>query len=163
MPAGWKTVALEGGEEEGYEGNGTWIHQRDPRYAAQDVITMGCAEVTRNDYTDPVAALEGNYQHQSGEPGVGLVLQFGTVSAARTYYAAYVRQVSQCTATDGPVLTKIIPSPTGLIDRRTYPDGKWTEMAALRGSRMTLIILADPAHSITTASAERVLAATTSG
>jgi len=45
----------------------------------------------------------------------------------------------------------------GLVDRRTYPDSEWTEIAERNGSRITLIILADPGHSITKASAQRIL------
>ena len=69
---------LNGSDEEGFEGNGTWVHARDPRYAAQDVITLGCATVTRDDYTDPDAALEGNYHNRSGDRGIGLVLELTT-------------------------------------------------------------------------------------
>ena len=65
---GGETAVLEGSDEEGFEGNGTWVHARDPRYAAQDVITLGCATVTRDDYTDPVAALEGNYHNRLRRP-----------------------------------------------------------------------------------------------
>lgn len=65
VPAGWRTAALPGSDEEGFQGNGTWVHARDPRYAAQDVITLGCSLVTRDDYTDPSAALEGNYKNHS--------------------------------------------------------------------------------------------------
>ncbi|MCW2804336.1 MAG: hypothetical protein JWN06_2553 [Propionibacteriaceae bacterium] len=163
VPAGWHPVTRKGGAEEGYQGNGTWVHQRDPRYAARDAITIGCADVSRDDYSDPVAALEGTYESPAGDPGIGLVLQFGTTDAAKGYYARYVQQVSACTSEDGPVVAEVIPSDQGLIDRRSYPDGDWTEVAALRRSRVTLVILTDPGHKISTAAAERLLAATTSG
>jgi hypothetical protein len=29
IPAGWQTAVLEGGDEEGFHGNGTWVHARD--------------------------------------------------------------------------------------------------------------------------------------
>ena len=70
VPAGWQTVARPGGAEEGFRGNGTWVHARDPRYAALDAITVGCADITRDDYTDPTAALEGNYRKGAND-GVG--------------------------------------------------------------------------------------------
>ncbi len=162
FPAGWKPVVRKGGAEEGYEGNGTWVHGRDPRYAAQDVITIGCADVTRDDYTDPIAALEGSYQNAAGEPGVGLVLQFNTATAARGYYDRYLQQVSACTESDGALVTKIITSNHGLIDRRSYPDGDWTEIAGVSGSRVTLVMLTDPGHKIAVESAQRVLADITS-
>ena len=105
VPKGWRTVALDGGEEEGFEGNGTWVHDRDPRYAASDVIGVGCAPVTRDDYTDPVAALEGNYEGQGRRPGVGLAMQFADADAATRYFTLYRAQVQACIASDGPVQT----------------------------------------------------------
>jgi hypothetical protein len=161
VPAGWRTIAREGGHEEGFQGNGTWVHARDARYAARDVITIGCSEVTRDDYPDPVAALEGSYQSRSGGPGVGLVLQFASPDAARAYYDRYRQQVAACTSPDGPVVAKVLASRRGLIDRRTYPDGEWIEMGALRGRRLTLVILSDPGHEMSKAAAEKVLAAAT--
>jgi hypothetical protein len=163
VPRGWRTIARKGGSEEGYQGNGTWVHARDPRYAAQDVITLGCASITRDDYTDPSAALEGSYQKKEGAPGIGIVLQFDSRQAATRFYSLYVRQVAACRRADGPVLTRIIPSRLGLIDQRTYPDGDWTEVGALKADRLTLIILTDPGHKISMESSERLLQQIASG
>jgi hypothetical protein len=158
VPRGWRTVVRAGGPEEGYEGNGTWVHGRDPRYAALDVISIGCATVTRDDYRDPVYALEGTYRNSVGAPGVGLVLQFSGPDAATGYFKLYRDQVAACEATDDPVRTTIVPSHAGLIDRRRYPDGDWTEVAKISGVRLTMIILSDPGHKITTDAAEKLLA-----
>jgi hypothetical protein len=144
VPAGWRTVALDGGEEEGFEGNGTWVHARDPRYAAQDVIGVGCAPVTRDDYADPVAALEGNYESKRGAPGVGLALQFADPGAARRYFGLYRDQVQACTTKSGPVRTTMIPGVDGLADHRRYDDGEWTEVGRQTGDRVILVILSDP-------------------
>ena len=119
VPKGWKTVALDGGEEEGFEGNGTWVHERDPRYAAADVIGVGCAPVTRDDYTDPVAALEGNYEGKGGRPGVGLAMQFADAEAATRYFTLYRNQVQACTTSDGSVRTELVAGVDGLADHRT--------------------------------------------
>ena len=146
-----------GGSEEGYLSNGTWVHARDPRYAANDVLTLGCAEVTRDDYADPTHALEGTYAKGKGQAGIGLVLQFGTASTARDFYTRYLQQVSACRGTDGPVMTTVLGSRLGLIDRRSYPDGDWTEVGALDGSRLTLVILNDPGHRISVAQSEVLL------
>ncbi|QGN34555.1 hypothetical protein [Microlunatus sp. Gsoil 973] len=162
VPKGWRTVAREGGAEEGYLGNGTWTHARDPRYAAQDVITIGCASITRDDYPDPVAALEGTYGRQgavNSQPGVGEVMQFKSAADATAYYREYRDQVRACSDPDGQVYAKIIGSDEGLIDRRVY-DGSsdWTEVGKLTGNRLTLIILTDPGHRITKSQAEAILA-----
>jgi hypothetical protein len=156
-PHGWHTVVLSGGPDEGYQGNGTWVHGRDPRYAAQDVITVGCKAITRDDYRDPLHALEGTYRNAAGAPGVGLVLQFSGPGPAARFYDLYRAQVAACTTATDPVRTTIVPSGAGLIDRRRYPDGDWTEVAKLSGSRLTMIILTDPGHKISKAAAERLL------
>lgn len=163
VPAGWKNVVRDGGEEDGYEGNGTWVHGKDPRYAADGAVTIGCADVTRDDYTDPVAALEGTYAKSDSEPGIGLVLQFADPTAAQRFYTLYVAQVKACTDPDGPVVTEVVDSAAGLIDRRTYPEGDWTEVAGLRGSRMTMIILTDPGHAMSSKAAETLLGRLTAG
>jgi len=157
IPAGWRTVALAGGDEEGFEGNGTWVHARDPRYAAYDVIGVGCASVTRDEYTDPTAALEGNYESKSGAPGIGLVLEFADDADAARYFDLYTQQVRACTAGNGSVRTTIVSDTDGLVDRRTYPDSDWTEIARQTGSRITMIILTDPGHRISRAATRAIL------
>jgi len=157
VPKGWRTVALDGGEEEGFEGNGTWVHERDPRYAAADTIGVGCAPVTRDDYTDPVAALEGNYEGPGRLPGVGLAMQFADAGAAEHYFTLYRNQVEACTNADGPVQTTLVTGVDGLVDHRRYDDGDWTEIGRQTGNRVVLVILADPGHRMTRAAAQAVL------
>jgi hypothetical protein len=158
IPRGWRTVVRAGGPEEGYEGNGTWVHGRDPRYAALDVVSIGCAAVTRDDYRDPIHALEGTYRNAAGDGGIGLVLQFSGSDAAASFFDLYRSQVAACQNTDDPVRTTIVPSQAGLIDRRRYPDGDWTEVAKISGEQLTMIILSDPGHKISTGAAEKLLA-----
>ena len=157
VPAGWRTEALAGGEEEGFEGNGTWVHARDPRHAAQDVIGVGCAPVTRDDYADPVAALEGNYASKGGAPGVGLALQFADPDAARHYFDLYRGQVQACSTKSGPVRITMITGVDGLADHRRYDDGEWTEVGRQTGARVTLVILSDPGGKIGRAAAQAIL------
>jgi hypothetical protein len=158
VPKGWRTVALDGGEEEGFEGNGTWVHERDPRYAASDTIGVGCAPVTRDDYSDPVAALEGNYEGPGRLPGVGLAMQFADSSAAERYFTLYRQQVEACTKAGGPVRTTLITGVDGLADHRRYDDGDWTEVGRQAGSRVVLVILSDPGHKMTKTAVQGILA-----
>lgn len=162
VPDGWQKVIAEGGAEQGYEGNGTWVRGRDPRYAAQDVISLGCAQITRDDYPDPTAALEGSYGKKGqteARPGIGLILQFGSTQDAERYYQQYLSQVQACTQQGGPVSTEILDSELGLIDRRSYADGSgdWTEVVALEGDRATFVILSDPGHRISRNTSEKLL------
>jgi hypothetical protein len=162
VPDGWQPVIAEGGAEEGYQGNGTWVRGRDPRYAARDAISIGCAQITRDDYPDPTAALEGSYGRR-GEterrPGIGMVFQFASAQDAKTYYRQYVGQVEACRDPGGPVRADVVDSDLGLIDRRTYAGGagEWTEVVALEGDRATFVILTDPGHRISRAEAEKLL------
>jgi hypothetical protein len=55
------------------------------------------------------------------------------------------------------VTTRVLSSGLGLIDRRRYPDGDWTEVGALDGSRLTLVILTDTGHRISAAQSEALL------
>ena len=157
VPKGWRTVALDGGEEEGFEGNGTWVHERDPRYAAADTVGVGCSPVTRDDYTDPVAALEGNYEGPGRLPGVGLAMEFADSGAAERYFALYRKQVEACTRAAGPVRTTLIDGVDGLADHRRYDDGDWTEVGRQVGRRVVLVILSDPGHKIARAEAQAIL------
>jgi hypothetical protein len=160
VPTGWRTVARKGSSEEGYQGNGTWVHARDPRYAAHDVVTLGCTEVTRDDYPDPVAALEGTYKTKKGGAGVGLVLQFSNQQRARTFFEVYLKQIRACNQPNGPVLIKVIPSSAGLIDQRTDPvdpTNDWTEVGLMKDQRVTLVVLTDQGHKRSRTQSERLL------
>ena len=157
VPDGWRTAVLDDSEENGTKGNGSWVHARDPRYAAQDVITIGCAEVTRDDYTDPTAALEGNYVDAAGGAGIGLVLDFGAAAAATRYLELYRTQVQACVTPGGPVQTTIVGEPGGgLIDRRVDSDTSWLEVVKQTGTRVTLVILGDPGGDISAAEAQEL-------
>jgi hypothetical protein len=156
-PSGWHPTARPGGDEEGYLGNGTWVHARDPRYAAFDVMAVGCAPVTRDDYADPISALEGTYD-RAGEPGIGLVLEFATASAAQRYFDLYLAQLDACGGAEAPIRVERVTSPAGLIDRRLHPEGAWIEIGKVHGRRVTLIILSDPDRSIPDDAATRLLA-----
>ena len=166
VPAGWTTAALPGGDEEGYLGNGTWVHALDPRYAALDIVTVGCADVTRDDYTDPSAALEGDYTDAAGDAGIGRVLDFAEPAAARTYFEVYLGQVRACAGGREGVSVSRLRTPVaddggvGLVDRRRYldDDQDWTEVVELNGARLTLLILGDPGHAITDAATGAILA-----
>lgn len=158
VPEGWKTIVREGGSEEGYQGNGTWVRGRDPRYAAQDVITIGCTQVTRDDYTDPTTALEGTYVDGEDRPGIGLVFEFAEAADAKAYFDLYQQQIKACDSDDDPATVEILPSEAGLIDHRTYSgEDEWTEVGLLKERRLTLIILTDPGHKISKQRADALL------
>ena len=86
------------------------------------------------------------------------MLQFRSAGDATRYYDRYVAQVRACTDPSGPVHATVVDSGLGLIDHRRYADGSaWTEVAARRGDRVTLLILTDPDRTISRTDAESVL------
>lgn len=166
VPDGWRTVEPPGNDEIGQPGNGTWVQALDPRYAAQGAMAVGCADVTRDDYPDPVVALEGGYESSAGDPGVGLALEFGDEAQAQRFWRTYVVGVRACRgATDG-ISTSGVREPAtaggqGLVDRRTdetQEPADWSEAGALHGRRVVLLNLADPGHRIGDGSLEALLA-----
>lgn len=167
VPSGWRTVEPPGNGEIGQPGNGTWVQSVDPRYAAQGAVGVGCAQVTRDDYRDPTAALEGGYESRAGVPGVGLALEFASAGDASAFWALYVRGVRACTGRSDGISTSrvrelVLPSGSGLVDRRTdetQDPQDWTEVGALHGTRVVLVSLGDPGHRISDPAADALLAA----
>ena len=85
------------------------------------------------------------------------MLQFASEAKASAFWKVYLRQVQACQSAGGPVRTAITKSPLGLIDRRTYPDGTWTEVGAQVRERITLILLSDGGRAIGRADSEALL------
>ena len=166
VPDGWRAVEPPGNDEVGQEGNGSWVQALDPRYAAQGAVSIGCAEVTRDDYPDPTAALEGGFESRAGDPGVGLALEFASEGDAATFWRVYVTGVRACAGgTDGVSTTGIrepgVSGGAGLVDRRTdeqQDPTDWTEVGALQGRRVVLLNLGDPGHRTSEAAADALLA-----
>lgn len=137
-PTGWSPTAKPGSSEEGFLGNGTWVHATSPEHSAFSAISLGCAEL--GSYPLPVAALEGNLTDGSGRPGVGLTLEFSDAAAARAYFAEWVRQAEACLGTQ-----------TALVDRtddtwlgRRNLDTVWSEAVGVRADRVSLLIVDSP-------------------
>ena len=137
-----------GGDEEGFEGNGTWVHARDPRYAAQDVITLGCATGDpRRLRRSRLRPWRATTRSERGRPGIGLVLEFATSPTPAASSTLYTRSgAAPAPSATGRCGRRSSPSVDGLVDRRTYPDSDWTEIGRQTGRRVTLIILTDPGH-----------------
>lgn len=166
VPTGWRTVEPPGNEELGQAGNGSWVQAADPRYAALGAVSIGCAQVTRDDYPDPTAALQGGYANRAGDPGVGLALEFASAADASAYWSVYLRGVHACAGgRDGISISRVrepaVPGGRGLVDRRTDETQEptdWTEVGVVRGARVLLVDLGDPGHRITDAAADALLA-----
>ena len=85
------------------------------------------------------------------------VLEFDDEQAATHYFSSTADRFSPAPQEMSPYTPRLCRGVGGLVDRRTYPDSKWTEIAEQNGRRITLIILSDPSHAINKASAQRIL------
>lgn len=137
-PDGWEPTARPGSYEEGYLGNGTWVHATSAPHSAYAAIALGCAEV--GPYPEPVAALEGTLADDEGRPGVGLTLEFAAEADAAGYFAEWVRQAEAC---EGLMTERISLDADTWLGRRTL-DTVWSEATAVRGSTVRLLIVGDP-------------------
>jgi len=144
-PEGWSPTARPGSVEDGYLGNGTWVHAVSPEHAALGAIALGCAEL--GPYPRPVAALEGTLTGPEGRPGIGLTLEFGDERQARAYFDAWVDQAEACV---GTATTPLSRSEDTWLGRRNL-DTVWSEAVGWRGTRVVLLIVDSPEADLATA------------
>lgn len=135
---GWHPTAKPGGPEEGFLGNGTWVHATSPEHSGYAAIALGCTELGA--YPAPVAALEGNLTDDAGHPGVGLTLEFANAADAGAYFAEWVRQAEAC---DGAATQKVSATDDTWLGRR-HLDTVWSETAGVRGNTVRLLIVNSP-------------------
>lgn len=148
VPAGWKLDLAKGGKEEGYQGNGTPARARDPKYAAFEIISVGCAQVDRSRWTDPTAALEVHYATAAGAPGVGEALQFATPDQALQWFAQFQAQLKAC-ASGNPQVTSTTATATTWVGRRDFGGGEqWAEVGVVKGSLVRLYLLSDASGTV---------------
>lgn len=137
-PTGWSPTAKPGSSEEGFLGNGTWVHATSPEHSAFSAISLGCTKL--GPYPLPVAALEGNLTDGSGRPGVGLTLGFSDAAAAQAYFTEWVRQAEACLGTQTTLVDRTEDTWLG---RRTL-DTVWSEAVGVRADRVSLLIVDSP-------------------
>lgn len=144
VPAGWKAVAGEGGREDGYLGNGTPARARSAPHAAYEIMSVGCAEVDRSTWTDPIEALEVSLARGSST-GVAEVMTFKAPEQAGTWFAAFQEQLRACTTATSPKVTPGTTTATTWAGRRSYGAGDdWAEVGAVTGTVVRLYLLQDP-------------------
>lgn len=138
-PEGWSPTARPGSLEEGYLGNGTWVHAVSAEYSAFAAISLGCTDLRA--YPLPVAALEGTLSGPDGQAGIGVTLEFGSPAEAEAYFEEWVRQAEACLGSGTKLITR---QPDLWLGRRNL-DTVWSEAVGLRGEQVVLLIVDDPA------------------
>ena len=136
QPDGWQTDIREGSLEEGFVGNGTWVHAVDPATKGTDVLAVGCAPAT-TDAPKPIAALEGNLT-ADGKPGVSVAMQFGSEAEAQDYFAAWTKQKQACT---GTTVTDLGSSGDTWLGRWDVDGSTWSEAGGQRDDTVKLTLL----------------------
>lgn len=135
VPEGWSPAVRPGSVEEGYLGNGTWVHAVSAEHSAYAAIALGCTEVRA--FPRPEAALEGTFTGPDGQRGVGVTLQFADDAGATAFFAEWVRQGEACLSSSTELIT--LTGDTWL-GRRTL-DTTWSEAVGRRGSQVRLVIV----------------------
>ncbi len=136
QPEGWQGDIREGSEEEGFIGNGTWLHELDPATKGTDVLAVGCAAAT-TDAPEPVAALEGNLLADD-KPGVSVAMQFATAAEAAEYFDAWTAQKRACI---GTTVTESGSSSDTWLGQWDVDGVLWSEAGRQRGDTMLLTLL----------------------
>ncbi len=136
QPDGWDRVALDGSPDEGFTGNGTWLHAVDPARKGSDVLAIGCAATT-TDAPAPIAALEGNLSSE-GRPGVSIAMQFASDGAAQEYFAVWQSQMRACIGTS---VTELETSDDTWWGHWDVDGSLWSEAAGQRGDTVKLTLL----------------------
>ncbi|MGO1384276.1 MAG: M15 family metallopeptidase [Arachnia sp.] len=135
-PQGWDEAVLDGSVDDGFTGNGTWLHAVDAATKGTDVLAVGCAPTT-TDAPVPVAALEGNLV-ADGRPGVSIAMQFASDGEAADYFAAWKSQKMACT---GASVTELGGSEGTWLGQWDVDGSVWSEVAGQRGDTVKLTLL----------------------
>lgn len=138
LPEGWSPAVRDGSLEEGYLGNGTWVHAVSAEHSAYAAIALGCT--TLGTYPQPEAALEGTISGPEGQPGIGLALQFADADDAAAYFAEWVRQGRACEGT----ATELVGLTGDTWLGRRMLETVWSEAVGLRGRLVLLTIVEAP-------------------
>ncbi len=136
QPDGWSGDVRDGSRDEGFTGNGTWLHAVDPATKGTDVLAVGCA-VTTTDAPQPVAALEGNLATDS-QSGISVAMQFATQTEAEQYFAAWQSQMTACV---GSSVTEHSASDDTWLGQWDVDGTLWSEAAGQRGDVVKLTLL----------------------
>ena len=160
---GWRPYADPGDAEKGFRGNGSWVREREGTEVLAGITPVGCAgnDPTATALPHPRHALEGTYQHDSGDTAAALALDFTTPAAARDFLRGYAASVQACGTPTGAGDAEayrlgiiVLDAEDDLLIDRRYESGphtatgSWTEIATCVGTRVTLLTVpgeVDPA------------------
>ncbi|NHB85174.1 M15 family metallopeptidase [Tessaracoccus sp. HDW20] len=143
-PDGWSPTARPGSTEEGYLGNGTWVHAVSPAHAALGAIALGCAEPGP---TPARRSAGGHPERRGGEAGrrpdarvrrrccgAGVLRRMGHAGGGMPRGCHHPCQ----------------PGERTWLGRRNL-DTVWSEAVGLRGTRVVLLIVDSPDADLTAA------------
>lgn len=137
VPATWERAVYEGSADEGFYGNGTWVHAVDPVLRGAGTLAVGCDNAPPDlEGMVPTAVLEGTLE-RDGAPGIALAMRFADDVTAAEFFAEYQRQLSLC---EGKTVQKLGETTDTWFGRRQL-DTTWSEVAALNGDVATFLIL----------------------
>lgn len=151
LGSAWQPYVDPGGH--GYQGNGSFVRERNVREVAMSLVPLGCSEVGRPPGLPvPEHALEATFRGPGGRAAVALVLEYADQTAAVAMVDQLARLLASC------------PKPGDEVDRRTLvvellrpdrdtiqdvrrevgpgaADAVWSEVVVREGNRVGLTIV----------------------
>ncbi|TDT34269.1 hypothetical protein ACF3NT_09505 [Naumannella halotolerans] len=130
--------------ESEYNPNGTWTHEVESTQAGYEAVPT-CEANTGGGWPDPEFALAATYVDDRGRPGNGLLLQFAGEQEAEDYYKTYLDVLESCPSSDGMPSAEEVATGDGWYGgHRDYAGGdRWSEVVAVNGDRVMLVIVND--------------------
>lgn len=142
LPGGFRATERPPAEEERLP-NGSWVYEAPAGQAAWEAVPR-CAANDGRDWPAARFALGGTYLDASGRPGNALVIEFSDAASAQQYASTYRAVLASCPPADGmPAAKKIADAAGWYVGRRSYGSDQWSEVVALRGTRIWLAIWND--------------------
>lgn len=152
---GFQSYAEPDNPEEGIVSNGSAVHVRDPRLAADGIVPLGCPGLEALPRLPvPTHALEETYRTPQGLAAVALTLEYGSVSQAARLVDGLGVMLAACTpptstaqlSTPRLVAEVRRPDAVSVFDtrREVGPDAastQWDETVVRVGKRVSLVIV----------------------
>lgn len=155
LGSGWKGYDDPGGAEAGFEGNGSWVRERDAADVVAGLRPVGCAKaMPSRTLPRPRFALEGTYHGPDEGWGVTLGLQMESADDAKATLAGLRAYLQSCGDSDSDSLRITVTRTADdlLVDRRRdpeLPNRVSTEVIAAAGSRVGLLLVTPDAGNTT--------------
>lgn len=145
---GWHRDNAAGGAEQGFEGNGSFVHARDPHHASYELLPIGCTNPPPDDLALPMpaAALVGAYR-RGPEQAWAIALGFASEADATGWVRGFVEVETDCgrdlTAMTATRVDRPLDAEATIFENTRWNSGQpWSQTLTRNGS--TVLFLGSP-------------------